>query len=224
MTAGANHTCGKSKLDIHSRLAFRACWPLTVSESPLGGVGQKKQPAKQRLARLAVSCNDCRWSNVRTWSAAAGGGQISTFVSRPRKKGRKKRERDGTVWRHALGDDAQNFKPSYPFACSTPRTTPVSSHNKGKLACVTEASVFLWFPPRPLSASLTSNMGETWQPSQFRPGQKILTWGFVMQHSDWVQCIHSWGWGWEWRVRYSVESAVKKKLVWKVACANTKQV
>lgn len=60
MSAGANHTCGKSKLDIHSRLAFRACRPLTVSESPLGGVGQKKQLAKQRLARLSVSCNDCR--------------------------------------------------------------------------------------------------------------------------------------------------------------------
>lgn len=50
----------KSKLDIHSRSAFRACRPLTASESPRGGVGQEKQPAKQRPVRLSVRCNDCR--------------------------------------------------------------------------------------------------------------------------------------------------------------------
>lgn len=42
----------------------------------------------------------------------------------------------------ASEDDAQNFKPSYPSAASTPRTAPVSSRNKGKLACVRSLAFF----------------------------------------------------------------------------------
>lgn len=94
----------------------------------------------------------------------------------------------------------------------------------------TETCVFLWFPPRPLSASLTSNMDETWQPSQFRPGQKILRWGFVMLRSEWVQRIHSWrwgvgvGWGGDEAEIFCGVSSGEKKLYRKVACANTEQL
>lgn len=88
---------------------------------------------------------------------------------------------------------------------------------------------FLWFPPRPPSASLTSNMGETWQPSQFRSGQKILTWGFITPRRECsaftaggrsVGGRRGWGflWSQQWGKKKQYQKLAGAKYITTVTC------